>query len=455
MPDTAPRTALARNERRVTGILAAIFGLRMFGLFMILPVFTVLGAELDGATPLLMGVAIGAYGLLQALFQVPFGMLSDRYGRRVLMVVGLLVFAAGGVIAASADSIYGVIAGRAVQGAGAVAAVIMALLADVVSEQQRTRAMAIVGMTVGSAFIVALIIGPALAAWLGLSGLFWLATGLALVGLLMTLLWLPEPQLRSREAQLPWRTRVAGVVRDPLLARMNLGIFILHAVLMATFVTVPGLLQQQLPLAQHSVLYLVVFIASLLVMVPLMIRGERRGLRGAKLVAIVLLLAAQLLLALGHQQLWLLTVALWLFFAGFNLLEALLPSLVGRVAPVGTRGTAMGLYSTLQFLGVFAGAALGGWLLQYQGAGAVFWAAAMLLVPWLLAALTMPPLRRLESRSLPLPPAAALAGWSERVLAVPGVLEAVVFAESGVAMIKIDPAEIDEAALDAAAAQLN
>ena len=447
---TSSSPALVRSEVRVTGALAAIFGLRMFGLFMLLPVFAVFGASLPGATPFLIGLAVGAYGLVQAMLQLPFGMLSDRFGRRPLLVIGLLLFAAGGVVAACADTIYGVIAGRAIQGGGAVAAVIMALVTDVISEQHRTRAMAGIGMSVGGAFVLALILGPLLASGLGLSGLFWLSTGLALLGLLVVLAWVPDPKVRVREAQLPLPQRLLRIIRDPLMVRLNSGIFVLHALLTASFVVIPGVLSERLglPLPQHSLLYLVVFLASFVAMVPLIIASERRGQRPVMAISVSLLILSLVMLALGGGKLWLIGAALWVFFTGFNALEALLPSLVGRAAPVGTRGTALGIYSSCQFLGVFVGGAAGGWLLQQSGPGMVFWAAAVLCVGWLVLVLGMPPLVKLESRVLPLPVAAEQADdWASRLLSVQGVLEAVALPEDGIALLKVAPAELDEAAL--------
>lgn len=447
---TSSSPALVRSEVRVTGALAAIFGLRMFGLFMLLPVFAVFGASLPGSTPFLIGLAVGAYGLVQALLQLPFGMLSDRFGRRPLLVIGLLLFAAGGVVAACAETIYGIIAGRALQGGGAVAAVIMALVTDVISEQHRTRAMAGIGMSVGGAFVLALILGPLLASGLGLSGLFWLSAGLALLGLVVVLAWVPDPKVRVREAQLPLPQRLAKIVTDPAMVRLNSGIFVLHALLTASFVVIPGVLSERLglPLPQHSLLYLLVFLASFVAMVPLIIASERRGQRPIMAISVSLLIVSLVMLALGGAKLWLIGAALWVFFTGFNALEALLPSLVGRAAPVGTRGTALGIYSSCQFLGVFIGGAAGGWLLQHSGAEMVFWAAAVLCAGWLLLVLGMPPLVKLESRVLPIPVAVEEADeWASGLLSVAGVLEAVALPEDGIALLKVAPPELDEAAL--------
>ncbi|WP_111658232.1 MFS transporter [Isoalcanivorax indicus] len=451
MNSSSPRSALVRAEVRVTGALASIFALRMFGLFMLLPVFAVYGAALPGATPFLIGMAVGAYGLMQALLQLPFGMLSDRVGRRPVILAGLLLFALGGVVAALAESIHGVILGRALQGAGAIAAVVMALVADVVSEDHRTRAMAGIGMSVGAAFLLALILGPALAAWLGLSGLFWLSTLLALGGMLVVLIWVPNPRLRVREPALPLGPRLRRILRDPMLWRLNTGIFILHAVLTAVFVVVPGLLADRvgLPLVRHSLLYLVVLVASVGVMIPLIIASERRGVRPVKMLAVGLLGVAMVLLALAQQQLWHFALALFVFFSAFNLLEALLPSMVGRAAPAGTRGTALGIYSSSQFLGVFAGGALGGLLWQSAGAAAVFWAAAVMVSAWLLLMRGMPVPVKSDSRVLVLGDAPAHPDvLAEHLLAVEGVLEAVVLPDAGLAVLKVDKTCLDLAALE-------
>lgn len=434
----------------MTGTLAGIFALRMFGLFLLLPVFAVIGADLPGATPLLVGLAIGAYGLMQALLQIPFGMLSDRFGRRRLILAGLLLFVVGSVVAAMADTIYGVIAGRFLQGAGAIASVVMALVADVVSERHRTRAMAVIGMSVGGAFLLALMAAPPLADWLGLAGLFWLSALLALVALLLALLVIPGQGLpMAPDASAPRALR--QVLAHTGLWRLNAGIFVLHLVLTATFVVIPTLLLEVygLPLARHGLLYLLVVLASVVAMVPLIILSERRGVRPVKLFAVLLLSLALTGMALAGPAFWQIILALWLFFVAFNLLEALMPSTVSRVAPAGTRGTALGLYSTCQFLGVFAGGVLGGGLLQWHGAWLVFAVAAGLTLGWAWLVLGMLEPARLDNRvlalvdNLPDPEQ-----WQRKVLAVDGVCEALLLSEQRLLVLKVDPARLDEAALE-------
>lgn len=450
----ASQAALRRTEKSTIGSLAAIFALRMFGLFMILPIFAVLGAKLDGATPLLIGTAIGIYGLMQACLQIPFGMLSDRFGRRPLLLIGLLLFVAGGVVAAMSTSIYGVIAGRALQGAGAIASVIMALIGDVVSEKNRTRAMALIGMSVGSSFILALILGPLLAKWLGLGGLFWLTVILGTVAAGVALK-VPSPDARSIEP-LPAKQRFAQALGNSNLRRLDLGIMVLHLTMTSSFVVLPQLLKQRLglDLEQHSLLYLGVLVTSFLAMIPLIIAAERRGAMPIKRFAVALLIVAEVLLALAGGTLWHYILALFIYFMAFNLLESLLPSMVGRAAPAGTRGTAMGVYSTSQFLGVFIGGQLGGALYQWVGAEAVFFGGAVLAGVWLLVLRGMNELPKLDNRVIHLDSNIDGGQAAQRLRAVPGVLEAVVVAEHSLALLKVDGKELDEEALQALAAEV-
>ncbi len=450
---TAPSsTAMQRTELKTTGYMATIFALRMFGLFMILPIFAVYGQALEGASPLLIGTAIGAYGLMQALLQIPFGMMSDRFGRRPLLLIGLLLFIAGGVVAAMSDHIYGVIAGRALQGAGAIASVIMALIGDVVSEKNRTRAMALIGMSVGGSFILALILGPLLAAWLGLSGLFWATVMLGSLAFLVAVV-VPAPKALQGEL-LPAKERFRRVLGSKTLLRFDVGIFTLHVIMTASFVVVPALLSDRLGLSlqSHSVLYLGVLVAGFIAMVPLVIRAERRGAVPVKRLAIVLLATSQLMLALAGAALWHFVLALLVFFAAFNLLEALLPSLVGRAAPAGTRGTAMGVYSSSQFMGVFVGGQLGGALYQWLGPQAVFYGCMVLALVWLLVLVGMQELPRLENRVLQLQPGQDWQNLSQQLHHVPGVEEVVFVEAQSLVLLKIDTGSLDESRLQGLAA---
>lgn len=364
------------SQPRLIAVLALVFALRMFGLFLLLPVFVIYGMELVNATPVLVGTAIGIYGLTQALLQIPLGMLSDRYGRRPLILFGLLLFIAGGAVAALSDHIIGVILGRAIQGAGAISSVIMALVADVVSEQRRTRAMALLGMSIGAAFVLAMVLGPVLASELGLAGLFWISSGLGVLALL--LVWWTVPAGSPGGVMLGGIDQWRALRGNHALWRLAAGIFVLHLVMTALFVLLPARLSAMpsLAVAAHSWVYLAVMLISFLLMVPLILLSERGSPRRAMLIAIALLALACGALLLPVAGLPWLLLLLVVFFAGFNALEAMLPSLASRTVPATLRGRAMGLYSSCQFLGVFAGAQLAGLL----GSGGVLLPLMLLLL---------------------------------------------------------------------------
>ncbi|MDF1780916.1 MAG: MFS transporter [Alcanivoracaceae bacterium] len=446
MSSTSPRDALRKAEIRITSTMAMIFGLRMFGLFLLLPVFSLLGGELSGATPLLIGTAIGAYGLLQAFLQIPFGMLSDRFGRRPLILAGLVLFTVGGVVAALSDHIYGVILGRALQGAGAIASVIMALVSDSVSDDRRTRAMALIGMSVGGAFVLALIVGPLAARSLGLSGLFWAISVMGAIALLVA--WFRVPRSKNLHAHAAMRSPLSllQLFRHSDLWRLNLSIFSLHLVMTATFVVLPLVLRQQvgLTLEAHSLLYLLVMLGGVVGMVPLIIYADKRRVRPVMLAGIAMLIAAEALLAVSGSALWQHIVALLIFFTAFNLLEALLPSLVGRAVPAGTRGAAMGIYSSSQFFGVFVGGQLGGWLLGSNGSAGAFWLCVGMLAVWLLCALSFRELPRLESRIIQMDEGVQSGARLQELLSLEGVVEGLLVPEDGIAVLKVDPAILDE-----------
>jgi predicted MFS family arabinose efflux permease len=440
-------------ERRAVFGLAGVYGFRMLGLFLILPVFALFAETLPGATPLLTGLAVGIYGLTQAALQIPFGLLSDRIGRKPVILGGLLLFALGSAIAASAEDIWLVVLGRAIQGSGAIAAAVMALAADLTREENRTKAMATIGMTIGASFMLAMLAGPLLGRLIGVSGIFWLTAVLALLGLAMIALVVPTPthsQVHRDAETVPAMFR--RVLRDPDLLRLDFGIFALHLILTALFLAVPLVLRDLgLEPVRHASLYLPVMLGSIAAMVPFVILAERRGLmKQVFLGAVAGLLVAQLSLGLFADQFWGFVAALALFFTGFNLLEATLPSLVSKVAPVDAKGTAMGVYSTSQFAGAFVGGVFGGWVHQHFGLAAVFAAGGAVAAVWLLVAGGMRKPGRYASRLVNLGTLgrAGAGDLADRLRRVPGVVEAVVVADEGVAYLKVDRDQLDDRALD-------
>ncbi|TQV71361.1 MFS transporter [Exilibacterium tricleocarpae] len=424
----------------------------MLGLFMVLPVLALYGTDYAGSTPLLLGLALGAYGFSQALLQIPFGMLSDRLGRKPMIALGLLLFALGSVVAATAESVYGLIIGRCLQGGGAIASVIMALVADLTSEQNRTKAMAAIGASIGLSFSVALVLGPVITGIAGLSGIFWFTAVFALLGLVVLFKLIPDPgsaETAQREAG-----AVAALLGQTLkhrdLLRLDWGIFCLHFVLMASFVVVPVMLEADLGLARerHWQVYLPLLTLAFVAMVPFMLLAERhRKIKTVFLGAIALLAAMLVALIWWQRDLVLALTALFLFFMAFNLLEATLPSLMSKVAPAGTKGTAAGIYSTSQFLGAFAGGAGGGALMQFGGPHWVFGCGAAVVVSWLAVAAFMRPPRFLTSVWVPLGDA-DLTAMKSRMLGLSGVEEVVIIEDERAAYLKVDNRLFDRSSVD-------
>lgn len=437
-------------EIRATWSLASLFALRMLGLFMILPVISLDGAALAKSTPELIGLAIGAYGLTQALFQIPFGFLSDRFGRKPIIVVGLLVFMVGSIVAAQAETIFGVIAGRALQGAGAIAAAVMALLADLTRDEQRSKAMATVGASIGLSFALALVVGPLFASLFDLSGLFWLTALLALTGIAVTIWLVPAPQNQGayRDTQLV-TAHLSDVLKDKELLRLDIGVLLLHMTLTASFVVLPGWLLNNAGIVEvkHWMVYLPVLGLSFVFMVPMMIVAEKRKRVKEVFISAIFLLALSLLfLSRWHESVAQIVVGLFVFFWGFNLLEAMLPSLVSKIAAPGIKGTSMGVYSTCQFLGAFLGGVGGGCLLGNFGDVAVYVVASAMVLVWLLLAAGMKQPSNLQSFTLRLNHSEALDSttWAQRLLGVTGVEEAVVVAEEYTAYLKVDNNKLDK-----------
>ena len=432
-------------------MLAAILSIRMLGLFMVLPVISLYQGKLFDATPFLLGVALGAYGLTQALLQIPLGAWSDRIGRKPVIFFGLALFVVGSVIAALSTSIYGVIIGRCLQGAGAISSTLMAMVADATQEHNRVKAMAIMGGSIGVSFGLALVIGPLLNSWFGLSGLFWVTALLGAASMLM-LAMMPQPvQASTNGTDVSKRNNFISVLKNLDLMRLNVGIFALHFVLMAGFVVLPRLFVNDLgiPAGEHWAYYLPIVVLAFIAMLPFIIVAEKRQkMKPVFLIAIVAVIASQLLFLVSADAGNLMLAWVFLFFVGFNLLEAMLPSLISKQAPAGGRGAAMGVYSTSQFLGAFFGASIGGWLVSLSGDfSLLFVVTALLTVVWLLFASGMHQPRYLTEHVL------AVQQWLEKnsvaelqkkLLALSGVVEVSIFEADQVAHIKFDKQKLDD-----------
>ena len=455
----APSPAMSSLERRAVAALAGIFSLRMVGLFMFLPVFSVHAHEYPGHTPLLIGVAIGIYGLTQGVFQIPFGVLSDRFGRKPVIATGLLVFAIGSVVAALADDIWGIVAGRALQGTGAVAAAAMALASDLTGETHRTRVMAFIGASIGAAFILALILGPVVTEAAGISGLFWTTAVMAALAIALLYLGVPTPPRVASDGT----AALAGLqsaLSDGQMLRLNAGIFILHAVMIATFVALPIALRDRagVDVADHWKVYVGVLVASIVFTVPLVVTADRRNRsRAVMLIGIVLLGASLAGIAGLSAGGAVLIGCMVIYFTGFNTLEASLPAMASRVAPMRARGAALGVYSTLQYLGAFVGGVAGGWLLGTGGERAVLAACALLCVAWILIATGLRQPRRLSVERVQVGAVEreSVDALTARLLAVPGVIEAVVVAEEGIAWLRVDRRHLDRSSLRALASGIS
>ena len=446
---------MSGSETRAASGLALVFAFRMLGMFMVLPVLATYGQDLSGATPALIGLAIGAYGLTQAVLQIPFGVISDHIGRLPVIYVGLLIFAAGAALAANADSIWGVIAGRVLQGAGAISAAVMALLSDLTREQHRTKAMAMIGMSIGISFAVAMVIGPLLTRAFGLSGLFWATAVMALLGIVIIATMVPRAThpLQHRESGVA-RQALLPTLKHPDLLRLDFGILALHAILMASFVALPLALVEKagLPKEEHWWVYLTALLVGFFGMVPFIIYGEKkRQMKRVLVGAVAVLCACELFFWQFGDSLRGLVLGAIVFFTAFNLLEASLPSLISKVAPAGGKGTAMGVYSTSQFLGASVGSPLGGLLYTHFSFGALFAVLAGIGSVWLLVAARMAPPPFLNSLMLNFDHLTAeeAPGVAERLRAVAGVEDVVVLVEEQVAYLKVDRQRLDEAALQA------
>ncbi len=441
---------MTSTEKRAGLGLASIYGLRMLGLFIILPIFALYAEKLPGGeSHLLMGIALGAYGLTQAVLQIPAGWMSDRYGRKPIIYAGLLIFAIGSFVAASADNIYWVIAGRAIQGAGAINAAVMALTADLTREEHRTKAMAMIGMTIGITFSISLILSPMLNGLLGVPGIFALTGALALFAMAIVRFVIPTPAITRFHSDTEANgSKFSEVLKNPELRRLDFGIFSLHAILMSVFMQVPFVLQRDgLDASAHWKIYLPVMLIAFVLMVPPIIIAETKAkLKPVFMAAVALAMCAQLMLMLVQDSLWGVAAALLIFFTAFNVLEATLPSMISKIAPLAAKGTAMGVYSSVQFLGAFFGASVGGALMQYVGGNAVFIFAIVLLFVWLIVVSGMQPLAVVRTKMYHLVEMSDAQGaqLQQQLAQLDGVREALVVASECMACLKVDMKGFDE-----------
>ena len=376
--------------------IAALFSFRMLGLFMLIPVFTVYATQLTSATPTLIGVALGSYGLSQGLLQIPFGMLSDRFGRKPIITLGLILFVCGSLLGAFSTSIYSMIIARILQGTGAIGSVLIALLADLTPDEQRTKAMAVIGVTIGLSFSLAMVLSPAITHYFGLAGIFYLTAFLASFGMILLHGVIPTPKKEpfhlDNEANSALFLRVLS---NHHLQRLNFGIFCQHFILTSTFFAIPILLQQQMKaghLSQQWHFYLPLMVLSFLMMLPFLALAEKkRKIKPVFLVSVIVTCACQFILAFTYQQWWAICSLMFFYFIVFNFLEASLPSLVSRQATPETKGTAMGIYSSSQFIGIFAGGALAGVLYQFAGSQGIFFINGIMSLCWLIVAVYLKP----------------------------------------------------------------
>lgn len=439
---------ISGTEKRAIASLASLYALRMLGLFMVLPVMAVAAANLEGATPELLGLAIGAYGLSQALLQIPAGALSDYFGRKPIIVIGLLIFALGSFIAASADTIYGIILGRFLQGCGAIASAVMALVSDLTREEHRIKAMASIGASIGLSFSVALVLGPVLVNLGGLQLIFIITGILSIGGIALMLYFVPTPARKKHRDGSAVISEVFKQLGNGQLWPLNIGVFILHALMVAIFMAIPQqLIEAGLILSQHAWLYLPVLFSAFVLMVPFVIIAEKKKQMKAIVITALAIMIIALVLMSQAEDVWAWAIALGVFFWAFNIMEATLPSWLSKVAPAGAKGSAMGVYSTLQFLGAFAGGLIGGWLNKHYGIEGLFLILAAVVFAWAILVMVTPKPAHLNSVRVDILNRSSGNDLSslylDALINLRGVADAILIAEEQAIYLKVDASVFD------------
>lgn len=436
-------TKMTKKETKAITSLSLIMGLRMLGLFMVLPLFSVYTYQLRDATPLLVGLAMGFYGLCQAIFQIPFGMLSDRFGRKPIILCGLIFFMSGSLLAAYADSIWWMIVARALQGVGAIGSTILACVADLTTEEQRTKAMAISGITIGFSFSIAMFLGPFLTQWVSVQDLFLIAVFCGMVGIIILYTFVPKPhEIWHRDTE-PEFTSFFKLLKIKELARLNIGIFLLHAIFTASFIVIPMSISKFLSISHKDQwqIYLPTLLLAFSISLVCIERAERQQqIKPFFLSSILAIAVAECLLCFSANHQLLIKFSLFLFFTGFSILEAFMPSLISRTAPVANKGSALGIYSCSQFFGIFVGGVLGGWLYGQFGFLGVYLFCILLALFWLVIASLMQPSRQLVTQLWRILPSQQLK-WNTiatQLKFLPGVKEVTFIREENMAYLKIE-----------------
>ena len=441
-------SSLNSREKRAAVSLASVFAFRMLGLFMLMPVLAIYGQQLEGFSPLWIGFAIGAYGLTQAVLQIPMGWLSDKIGRKKVIIGGLCVFALGSVIAATAESVQMVTLGRALQGMGAIASALLALASDLSRDEQRPKVMAVIGMCIGMSFAVAMLLGPIVAASWGVAGVFWLTAGLALLGIFIVLFLVPNAVSKAPKGDtLATLDDIKQLIKHPQLARLDFGVMLLHLTLTTVFVALPGqLIKDGLIADHHWYLYIPVLFLAFFLMAPMMIVAIRKEKeKQAFIGSIALLVLSMLAMSLWVDSVIGIGICMLVYFIAFNFLEATMPAIVSRIAPANQKGSAMGVFSSTQFFGAFLGGLLGGYVAQALSAQAVFAATALVGVIWLIIAWNMqvPPRSKIISLMTELSSEQQAQALASRLVALPGVIEATVVCDENRSYLKINDKEFD------------